>query len=304
MEVMFGRAGRVSLRMEKAVHGLCPRGRYPKKPRFFGVAARRLPRRQTSPTVCRSRPRCVRSYPSSIGKHRATCLRSSSESARGRSGDVDTAVRNRRYGAERAQRAADSDRRPETDARVPRSVHRRGTAMAWRRTACFFTVPTARPRSACRRDPAYCRASGPTPAQRNAAADGPCPAGYGLVADAVPPARRYDRLRRQDVPLQRRCGRLGPPARRCVRMRAGLVPRLPLGLPAPRQPQRRAEPPFREPALCRHARASDHQDHRHPKEQTPDGMVARDARSRSCGGSRRRERPSSLRPASTVPTCR
>lgn len=41
-----------------------------------------------------------------------------------------------------------------------------------------------------------------------------------------------------------------------------------------------------------------------PKEQTPDGMVARDARSRSCGGSRRRERPSSLRPASTVPTCR
>ena len=45
-------ARRVYPSVEKAIHGLCPLKRRPKKPRLFGVAGRRIPRRQTCSTVC------------------------------------------------------------------------------------------------------------------------------------------------------------------------------------------------------------------------------------------------------------
>jgi hypothetical protein len=38
--------------VEKAFHGLFPRGQHPKTPGVFGVAVRRILRRQTLSTVC------------------------------------------------------------------------------------------------------------------------------------------------------------------------------------------------------------------------------------------------------------
>ena len=42
----------VYLSVEKAFHGLFPLGQHPKTPRVFGVAVRRILRRQTLSTVC------------------------------------------------------------------------------------------------------------------------------------------------------------------------------------------------------------------------------------------------------------
>jgi hypothetical protein len=38
--------------VEKAIHGLFPLGRHPKKPRFLGVTNRRILRRQAFSTAC------------------------------------------------------------------------------------------------------------------------------------------------------------------------------------------------------------------------------------------------------------
>jgi hypothetical protein len=38
--------------VEKAIHGLFPLVRHPKKPRFLGVAKRRILRRQAFSTAC------------------------------------------------------------------------------------------------------------------------------------------------------------------------------------------------------------------------------------------------------------